>query len=181
MTGRTALLVIDIQVAMFEEPGNPPHAASEMVANTLGLIKRARVAGAPVNYVRHSHARYEPMMRGNPGWEILPAVAPEPGDLIFDKLACDAFYKTGLVESLRNRGIQRLVIAGMQTEMCIDTACRSALHRDFDVTLAGDAHSTWTNEAMTAEQIIAHHNATLARIPHPAKEIVIRPAAEITF
>ncbi len=121
------------------------------------------------------------MMRGNPGWEIRPEIAPIPGDLIFDKRACDSFYETGLDESLKSRGIGHLVIAGLQTEMCVDTACRSALHRDFNVSLASDGHTTWARGDVTAEQIISHHNLSLADIPHPTKEIVVRPSNEIEF
>jgi nicotinamidase-related amidase len=181
MTEKTALLVIDVQVSMFAEPGNLPHEGERVVANIRDLIGRARAAGIDVNYVRHDHARHKPMQRGQPGFEIRPEIAPEPGDLIFDKRACDAFYDTGLQESLRARGIDHVVIAGLQTEMCVDTACRSALHRDFNVTLAGDAHTTWTRDDVTAEQIINHHNYALGNVPHPTKEILVRPTAEIVF
>jgi len=50
------------------------------------------------------------------------------------------------------------------------------------VTLAADAHSTWdARSGLTADQIIAHHNATLAGIPHPTATITVTPSAEIDF
>jgi nicotinamidase-related amidase len=181
MSDTTALLVIDTQVAMFSDPGFMPYSSDVMIANIRGLIERARASGVDVIYLRHNDASYEPMSKGQPGWEILPEVAPHPGERVFDKQACDSFYGTGLGEHLASTGVSHLVVAGMQTELCIDTACRSALHRDFNVTLASDAHSTWNGETVTAEQIIAHHNRTLAGIPHPAKRISVQRSAEIAF
>jgi nicotinamidase-related amidase len=180
MAGKTALLVIDVQVAMFED-SEQPHDAETMLANVRTLIDGARAAGTPVIYVRHVHNKYEPMMHGNDGWQVHPAVAPAPGDPIFDKWACDSFYDTPLEQTLRDLGVDHLVVTGMQTELCVDTGCRSALHRDFNVTLAADAHSTWSRDEISAAQIIAHHNYSLHQIPHPTKEIVVRPTAEITF
>jgi len=179
-TGTTALLVIDVQVSMFVSE-DPPHEGDQVLANIKSLLDGARASDTPVIYVRHEHARYEPMMRGNPGWEIHPAVAPRAGETIVDKRACDAFYDTPLERTLHDLRIEHLIVAGLQTEQCIDTGCRSALHRDFDVTLAGDAHSTWSRDDISAAQIIAHHNYTLAQIPHPTREIVVRPTAEIQF
>jgi nicotinamidase-related amidase len=181
MPENCSLLVIDVQVAMFDDPDNLPHEGEIVVAKIKDLIERARSAGVDVDFVRHEHARYLPMQPGNAGWEIRPELAPLPGESIFDKRACDSFYETGLEASLRARGIERVIVAGLQTEMCVDTACRSALHRDFNVVLASDAHTTWDRGGMTAEQIIRHHNLSLAEIPHPTKEISVLASAEITF
>ncbi|MCC6790256.1 MAG: cysteine hydrolase [Thermomicrobiales bacterium] len=180
MTGTTALLVIDVQVAMFADD-EQPHDAGAMLANIRVLLDGARASNVPVIYVRHEHAHYPAMKRGAHGWQIHPAVAPEPNDPIMDKQACDSFYGTPLEQTLRDLGVEHLVITGMQTEMCIDTGCRSALHRDFAVTLVADGHSTWSRPEIDAATIIAHHNYTLGQIPHPTKEIVVKPAAEIRF
>jgi nicotinamidase-related amidase len=180
MADKTALLVIDVQVAMFAEE-EQPHDGDKMLANIRTLIDGARASNTPVVYVRHEHATYPAMMRGADGWQVHPSIAPQPGDPIVDKQACDSFYDTGLEATLRELGVGHLVIAGMQTEMCIDTGCRSALHRDFNVTLAADAHSTWSRKEIDAATIIGHHNWALRQIPHPSKEILVKPTAEITF
>jgi hypothetical protein len=67
-----------------------------------------------------------------------------------------------------------LVLAGMQTEYCIDTTCRRARSQGYEVVLAADAHSTYPG-TLPAEQIIAHHNEVLRAFAG------VRPAAEITF
>ncbi len=180
MSEKSALLVVDVQVSMFAEP-DPPFRSAEVLANIRTLIDRARSSGAEVIYVRHAHARYEPMKYGADGWQIHPSIAPESGDIIVDKRACDAFHDTPLHAAILDAGIGHLIVTGMQTELCVDTVCRSALHRDLNVTLVSDAHSTWDRNGMSADQIIGHHNSTLADVPHPSKDIFVRPTAEISF
>jgi nicotinamidase-related amidase len=177
MAGQTALLVIDVQVAMFEE-GEPPHKGEEMLANIGGLLERARAAGAPVIFVRHAD---EWMAPGTPGFEIHPNIPPRADEVVIDKRACDAFCETPLGGLLESLDVTRVVIAGMQTDYCVDSASRSALHRGYDVLLAKDAHSTVGNGILTAEQIIAHHNQTLANLPRPGFGIRAVPSAEIDF
>ena len=75
---------------------------------------------------------------------------------------------------LAERGIRRLVLAGMQTEYCIDTTTRRARSLGYEVVLAADAHSTYPG-ALPAEQVIAHHNSVLKAFAD------VRPAAEIDF
>ena len=58
-------------------------------------------------------------------------------------------------------GIDRLVVAGMQSDYCVDTACRAAKALGYSVVLANDAHTTFDNKVLPAERIVAHHNATL--------------------
>ncbi|HTO61462.1 MAG TPA: isochorismatase family protein, partial [Bradyrhizobium sp.] len=54
-----------------------------------------------------------------------------------------------------------LIITGMQTEYCVDTACRAAAALGYKVSLVEDAHTTFDSKALPAERIVAHHNATL--------------------
>ncbi len=101
---------------------------------------------------------------------------------IIAKRSSDAFYATPLRSELDSRGITRLVVTGAESDKCIDSTARRALSLDYDVTLAADAHTTASgNGVLSAEQIVAHHNATLADLPHPKHEITITPSREITF
>ena len=63
---------------------------------------------------------------------------------------------------LKARGIGHLIIAGIQTEYCIDTTCRRASSLGYEVTLVADAHSTWDTEHLSAWQIIDHPNQVLS-------------------
>ena len=95
---------------------------------------------------------------------------------MIEKWAASSFYNTDLDQRLRAAGIGRLVIAGLQSEFCIDTACRVAQSLGYRVTLAGDAHSTMDNPVLKADLIIRHHNRVLSGIVESVK-----PAAEIHF
>ncbi len=182
-----ALVIIDVQVAIMDgpDPAHPPiHARNDVLAKIDQLLQTARSPGAPVVYVQHEHPTFTPMTAGAPGWQIHPAVAPNAGEIKIRKRAADAFYGTELRSELDARGVTRLIIAGCETDKCVDTTVRRALSLDFDITLAADAHTTTSgmeNGLLTPDQIIAHHNATLADLPHPAREIVVMPAAEVAF
>jgi nicotinamidase-related amidase len=180
MASGRALLVIDVQVAMIDDDP-PPHRHDEVLANIRAVIDKARAARTPVIYVQHEHATYAPMKRDAPGWQIHPTIAPLPGDRIVYKKASDSFYGTPLRSQLDALGITDLVIAGLQTELCVDTTCRRAISLDYDVTLVADGHTTWDSGDLTAVQLIAHTNAALANLAHPTHTIVTKPAAEIAF
>ena len=171
-----ALLIVDLQNALlrgaFQEDA--------VIENVRSLIASARASKALVVYVQHNHASFKPMMKGNPGWEIHSLLKPTPNDLRLEKEASDAFYGTSLEAELRDRGITRIVLCGMMTEYCIDTTARSALSHGFDVTLAGDAHTTG-DSTLRAADIIAHHNAALPNVVHPTRSIGVLQSAEIVF
>lgn len=160
MSNNTALLVIDVQVCNFEESA-PVYGGSDLLSKISGLIALARAAGVPVVYVQHCGPEGAVDEPGTPGWEIHPAVAPIEGDVVIQKRHPDAFQDTNLQRELESRGIERLIITGIQTEYCVDSTCRRAYSLGYDVTLVKDAHSTWDTDRLTAPQIIAHHNAVL--------------------
>jgi nicotinamidase-related amidase len=179
----TALVVIDVQLAMVDEFPDDPAAfrRDELLANINTLLDSARESGAKVIYVRHLEPGYELMRPGHPGFEVHPAIAPLPTETVIDKTACDAFCGTELESLLRDAGVTHLAVCGMQTDFCVDSSSRSALHRQFNVTLASDAHTTWDNSVLTAEQIINHHNEVLPSLPGPGTRIRARQSADIQF
>ncbi len=177
MGDKTALVVIDMQVGMFETPGVPPVPEGErLLRNIEGLVRRAREADVAVVHVRHADGPGHPLEKGTKGWETHPRVAPKSGEPIVDKETPDSFLRTTLQDELESRGIGRLVLAGMQTEYCVDTTCRRAFALGYEVTLAADAHGTWDDESLTAAQIVAHHNEVMG---NGFAEVV--PSAEISF
>ncbi|HWX55080.1 MAG TPA: cysteine hydrolase family protein [Verrucomicrobiae bacterium] len=162
MQPSTALLIIDVQLGMFVSPLVPPVDQGDALLDTLRtLIHRAREASVPVVYVQHSGGRGHPLEEGTPQWHVHPAIQPREGEPVVRKHFSDCFQGTGLHELLQSRGIKQLVVAGIQTEFCVDTACRRAFSLGYQVTLVEDAHSTWPNKVLSARQMIAHHNLTL--------------------
>lgn len=154
----TALLIIDAQNEMFD-PANPVHDSDKLLENLQTLIQKARSANVPVIYVQHNDAS---LVEGTDFWQIHEAIQPVAGDLVIQKNSPDSFHETALLEELKTNGIQSLVIAGNQTEYCIDATTQSASKHGFNVTLAKDAHGTWDSETMSAAQVIDHHNDLLS-------------------
>lgn len=156
----TSLLIIDVQLGNFEEP-HSIHKGDELLAKVKGMITRARSAQIPVIYIQNDGGRGDPDEYGTPGWEIHPSIAPVEGDMVVRKQSPDAFHGTNLQGELESRCIKKLVVAGLQTEYCIDATCRRAYSLGYDIILIRDAHSTWNSTLLTAQQIIEHHNQVL--------------------
>lgn len=163
MPNSTALLIVDVQIGMFESSLLPPVSRGDELLSTLKkLIARAHAAGVPVIYVQHLGRKGDVLEEGTPAVAIHPAIHPREEDIVVRKHFCDSFHKTDLNQLLESKCISNLVIAGIQTEFCVDTACRRAFALGYQVTLVEDGHTTWDTQVLRAPQIIAHHNLTLS-------------------
>ncbi|MFT0846934.1 cysteine hydrolase family protein [Actinomycetaceae bacterium L2_0104] len=132
----TALLVIDLQREVLEQPGTwDPEG---VIARAAELADKARKAGAPVIWVQDN----EDMPIGSPQWQLAEGLDPEPSDFRVDKEYGDSFEETDLGAILEERGVRRLVVCGAQSDACIRSTVHGALVRGYDVTLASDAHTT---------------------------------------
>jgi nicotinamidase-related amidase len=176
---KTALLIIDVQVGIIDY--FQAYNKDRVLANIDDLLAKARAARIPVVYMRHDGGKGDLLEAHTDGWAIHQRVAPVDGEPIVEKRSCSSFYETPLRAMLDENGISHLVVAGCQTEYCIDTACRHATTLGFDVTLAGDAHTTIDNDLLKAEQIIAHHNFALNGFSSGKHTVTVKPAGEITF
>jgi nicotinamidase-related amidase len=172
MSDDTALVIIDVQMGMFDED-EPVHNGEQLLQTLSGLIDKARQANVPVVYIQHNNSQF---VKGGPAWPIHPSIAPLAGELVVQKRTPDSFHETSLRDELEKMGIKKLVIGGIQTEYCVDTTSRRAKSLGYDVTLVENGHSTWDNKHITAEQVIAHHNHTL-----DGWAVTLKPAEDIRF
>ncbi len=134
------------------------------LAPTAVLLERWRAAGGLVVHTREGHApdlsdcrptssgaqsgsalgigQAGPcgriLVRGEPGWEIVPEVAPLPGEPVIDKATKGAFAQTSLDLILRSRGISRLIITGITTDVCVHTTMREGNDLGYECLVLSD-------------------------------------------
>ena len=130
---KTALVIIDVQEFYF--PGGRMQLENPEVAgmNAGLLLDLFRKNEFSVYHVRHNF---------EPGGNIHPYVKPLPGESVFSKDQINAFVDTDLLKELQADSVERLVICGMQTHMCVEAAVRAAHDLGFTCLLASDACAT---------------------------------------
>lgn len=152
---KTALLVVDVQNVAFRYD---PWRGEEVVRNIGRLAEACRSAGVEVIYIQHDGEPGDESEPGTEGWEICPAVAPEPGETVIRKSFNSAFRETGLESLLDERDIGTLILVGIQTEYCVDTTARVAFELGYRLVMPEMTNTSFDNGELTGEQIVRHWN-----------------------
>lgn len=154
---RSALIIVDMQ-RVFCDPDGALYVPSTeaIIAPIQSLAEACRAQSLPVIYLRHvlrGDGRDSGRMRDlypdvdrvlgrdNPQIEIIDALAPQPGDVVVDKLFYSGFHNTDLDTILRAHDIDTLIICGTVTNVCCDTTIRDAVHREYKVIVVSDANA----------------------------------------
>lgn len=116
-----------------------------------------RLRGQPGLRIGDEGAMGRILVAGEPGNDIVPELAPLPGEIVIDKPGKGMFWATGLHDTLRGRGIAQLVFAGVTTEVCVQTSMREANDRGYECLLVEEATESYFPEfkAAAIEMIVA--------------------------
>ena len=172
--GRSALLIVDVQNFCCVRSGGAfeglsdaefesrygdyfRRLESETIPNLQAAIAACRAAGVEVVYTviealtrdgRDRGLDYKItgflVPKGSPDGKVIDAIAPVGDEIVIPKSASSVFNSTNIEYILRNLGVERLAIAGVYTEQCVESAVRDACDRGFLVTLIPDACGTPT-------------------------------------
>lgn len=158
MDKQTALIILDVQNVFFSEQA-PIFNGEEVIKNILQVKEKAKKKGVLVITTQH-------LFGDMFGFPIDNTIAGEIrqelcGNIIVKKSTPNPFIEEELMSLLKDKNIKNIIIAGFQSEYCVDTSCRAARSLGFNVTLISDAHTTYSNEFVEASSIIKHTNLTM--------------------
>jgi ureidoacrylate peracid hydrolase len=168
---RTAVVLIEYQNDFTSEGGTlhdavkPVMKSTNMLANTLDMVKKARELGAtivhaPITFTDDYHElTSEPygilkgvvdsrsFRKGSWGSEIVEELKPEPQDIVVEgKRGLDGFASTNLDFVLRSRGITNVVLGGFLTNCCVESTMRTGYEKGYNVITLKDCTATLSEE-----------------------------------
>jgi len=140
----TALLVIDVQMALFSRP-TPIYRADDLIRNINSLVDMFQLSDALVLYIQHSNKKM--LVRDSDGWQFHPDLNINEADPIIHKIHGNAFKDTDLRRVLESRGIEDIVITGLVTQGCVKATSIGGKELGYRVILVKDGHSNYSKEA----------------------------------
>ena len=177
------MIVVDMQKVFCEPDGAlyVPNTA-KIIQPIQALVDAARGVDVPVIYLRHivrgdgsdtgrMRDLYpnvdEILARSEPNVEVIDVLAPQPGDVVIDKLFYSGFHGTDLDTVLRARDVDTIIICGTVTNVCCETTIRDGVHREYKVIALSDANAAMDYPdlgfgAISAEEIQRISLSTIA-------------------
>lgn len=179
----TAVFVIDMQRDFCAEGGYMDRLGADLapLRAPIAPIQRVLAAVRPLGYrVVHTREGYaadlgdvqrwkladrvkigergplgRALIRGEPGWETIPELRPQPGEPVFDKPGYGVFAFTDVDATLRGWGVEHVVLTGVTTDCCVHSILREALDRGYDCLVLEDCVGASSR---------VHHDAALALV-----------------
>ncbi|MBQ5343005.1 MAG: cysteine hydrolase [Oscillospiraceae bacterium] len=149
------LLVIDMQKGLVDEDLYDYESFTE---NVKKLIDAARDNNVEVIYFRHDAGPGSGFSAGDESFEIAEGFEPAPGEKVFDKTINSCFGNKEFKAYMKQQEDMRLMIAGLQTNYCIDATVKSAFERGYEVIIPEGSNSTFDNNYMTGETTVRYYN-----------------------
>lgn len=149
------LLIVDAQKLIVNDA---LYKFDTFVFNVQSLLARARHNNIEVIYVRHDDGKDQNLTKGKIGYDIDDRFAPRADEKIFDKHVNSIFKDTGLLEYLKSKNEKQLIIAGLQSDYCIDASVKCGFEHGFQMIIPAYANTTIANQFMTAKDSYQYYN-----------------------
>ena len=140
---KTVLLIIDVQKALVEAN---PYNKEAFLTNLKTLLSLARQNKIEPIFVQHNGRAGTELEYGSKGWGIAAEIAPTKEEVAISKEKNSAFKDTNLHAYLQGKGVTALILAGMQTEYCVDATCKSAFDLGYAILIPRGCTTTFDNE-----------------------------------
>jgi nicotinamidase-related amidase len=179
---KTALILVDIQNDYFPGGRSELSGTEDAAAAAREILGIFRAHAWPIFHIRHISQRDGAtfFLPDTPGSEIAKLVSPLPSEEVFVKHAPNSFIGTPLGAALTNLRVERVVIAGMMSHMCIDSTTRAASELGFEVLLVHEACATkalaFRDEVIPALQV---HTAFMAALCAFARVVSLEEMKEM--
>jgi len=122
------------------------------------LICMARSNNIEVVFIRHDDGVGNDLSKGKEGFEIYEEFQPFNDEMVFDKGVNSAFKNTGLLEYLRKKKENTIIVVGLQTDYCMDATIKAGFEHGFRMIVPANTNSTFDNSFMSAEQTYKYYN-----------------------
>ncbi len=160
-------------------PATPRYDTEGVIERINQLAEVFRKNGDQVIFIRHDGTKEGYLFPGTNDWQILTALNQLPGDLYIEKTINDSFYQSKLQTTLQKLGVNDLYFMGCATDFCFDATVKSALGKDFNVTIVKDGHTTADRPYANAKTLIDHHNWLWSDLTPAAFAIKVIPTQKI--
>ena len=176
--GRSAVLVIDVQNGVVEDA----FSRNDVISHIKDVLVKAREKDVPVIWVQHSD---DELVIDSQSWQIVPELAPLPGEHTVRKIYRSSFEETNLDAILESLSVDHLYICGAQTNNCVRHTNHAALERGYDITLIRDGHTTsgyeWKGHTIVATEVIDEQNDNLSGYTLPGRKASVVESSVIIF
>ena len=153
--------------------------------NTLTVIEKInalsdhfRTCNDKVIFIQHDGSKENVFLPGSDDWQLLPELVKHSNDVVISKTANDSFYNTELHAFLSKNAITELFITGCATDFCVDSTVKSAISKDYRVTVIEDGHTTADRPHISAAAAIQHYNWLWADMTPTSCKIEVIKTAE---
>lgn len=156
---RSALLVIDVQDSFKAGPRWERRSSPKFEENIDWLVQAYRTAGLPVIFVLHTDPD-DGFATDSPYFKLMDFLVRQEEEPLLIKNTRNAFTSTNLQDRLWEKGVERLVITGIQTEQCCETTARLAADLGYDVDFVTEATMTFpiadpaTGDELSTDEIL---------------------------